>query len=206
MKSPNVRWNIAGPAIIGAVALVVAGYLAWLTFQHDDEGGNRTTTPAAQGKPAKAVRVDTHTVLNRAGGYSLKVPRGMTATRKGVVTRIRDTDRTIAVTVAPIRKGKPADNNKDVLRSMLSTYRTVSLTTSQRQRIDKRAAVASYGKAVTKKGVSLRFVLLAVKGGERNFAISTFTAADSDPNKVLPRVRAISNGFHVLSAKQAARK
>jgi hypothetical protein len=181
---PNVKWHVVGPAVIGAVALVVAGYLAWLTFQHDD--------------PAAPVDVATRSVVNHRGGYSVKVPDGMKATRTGAATRILDKGRTVTVTIAPTAAGRPADNNKSVLRAMLSTYRTVRLTTSERQRIDGRAAVASYGGAVTRKGVALRFVLITVKGGQHNFAISTFTAADSDPKAVLPRVRAIANGFHVL--------
>lgn len=195
MKPPNVRWNIAGPAIIGVVALVVAGYLAWLTFQHDD-------SPAEQ----PAAKVATDTLVNHKGGYSVKVPRGMKASRMGAATRIIDKGRTVTVTITPTAKGTPADRNKAVLRAMVSTYRSVNLTTSQRQQVDGRAALASYGRALSKKGVALRFVLISVKGKARNFSISTFAAADSDPNKVLPRVRAITNGFHVLSAKQVARK
>lgn len=191
---PNIRWSITAPAIIGTAALVVAGYLAWLTFQHDD-------------KPTQPVKVATNTLVNTSGGYSVKVPKGMKASRKGVTTRVVDKGRSVTVTITPTRSGKPADNNKDVLRAMVSTYRTVRLTTSERQRIDDRAAVASYGQAVTKKGVPLRFVLITVKGSQRNFAISTFTAEDSDPRTVLPRVRAIANGFHVLTPNErAARK
>jgi hypothetical protein len=189
---PRLTSHVAGPAIIGVVALVVAGYLGWLTFQHDD-----TEQP---------VRVATERFVNNKGGYSLTVPKGMSATRQGAATRVLDTARTLTVTITPTRKGTPAENNKAVLRAMVSTYRTVSLTTSERQRIDRRAAVASYGRAVTKKGVALRFVLITIKGVQRNFAISTFTAADSDPEKVLPRVRALANGFHVLAGRHPPRK
>jgi hypothetical protein len=187
----GLSWNVAGPAVAGVIALVVAVYLGWLTFRHDG--------------PDRPVTVATHRLVNHKGGYSLKVPQGMKAVRSGAATRILDKDRTVTVTVTPTRRGRPADNNKAVLRAMAATYRTVHLTTSQRQRIDHRPAVASYGQAVTRKGVALRFVLITVKGHRHNFAISTFTAADSDPRTVLPRVRAIANGFHVLSAKEAAK-
>lgn len=177
--------RVLAPAVVGAVTLVVAGYLGWLTFQHDD--------PEPQ-----PVEVATTALVNHRGGYSVLVPEGMRATRNGAVTTIRDRGRTVTMTITPTGPGTPADNNKAVLRAMLATYRTVSLTTSERQRIDHRAAVASYGQAVTKKGVALRFVLISVKGVQRNVAISTFTAAGSDPRTVLPRVRAVANGLHLL--------
>ena len=185
MRSVNLRWTVVVPATVGVLALVLAGYLTWLSFQHGDP-------------PVRPVKVSTSTVVNHLGGYSLEVPKGMHASRKGATTQVRDKPRSITVTITPTVRGKPADNNRSVLRAMLPAYRTVQLTTSERQRIDHRAAVASYGRAVTKKGVALRFVLITVKGLHRNFAISTFTAADSDPDQVLPRVRAIANGFRVL--------
>ncbi len=197
MRPPgNIRWNVAAPAIVGALALVIAGYLAWLTFQHD---------PAAQ--PAKAApAVTTHTLVNRSGGYSVQVPAGMQATRSGTSTHIRDKGRTLAVTITPTPRGTPASNNTSVLRTMVSTYRSVRLTANEQRRIDGRAALASYGQAVTKKGVALRFLLITITGKSQNFAISTFAAANSDPQKVLPIIRAIANGFHVLPARKAAKK
>ncbi|MEP6667424.1 MAG: hypothetical protein ABJA81_13330 [Nocardioidaceae bacterium] len=178
--------RVNGPAIVGAVALIVAGWLLWLTLQKDDD---------------KLVTLDTARVVNKAGGYSILVPEGLTARKSGKVTRIRDKARTVVITITPTTGGAPATTNTRVLAQVGSTYRTVDLLRSQKQKVDGRPAVASYGRATTTKGVKLRFVLITVKGSGRNFALSTFAAADSDPGTVLPRVRAVANGFHVLRAR-----
>jgi hypothetical protein len=177
------RWT--APALVGVVALVAAGWLLWLTLKGD--GGDHQAAPVA-----------TTTLVNKAGGYTVKVPKGMTAKRAGKATKIVDKGHVIDVTITPTRGGRPAAGNTRVLATMGSTYRTVDLLSTDKKKIDGRNAVISIGKAITKKGVRVRFVLITVKGGpSTNYAISTFTAADSDPNVVLPQVRAIANGFHV---------
>lgn len=192
----SLRNGYVVPAVVGVIALVMAGYLAWLTVRGDDVGSARrgdsgaTATPTT---PALAVR----RVVNQAGGYSVAVPKGLKATRKGPATTIVDRAHTMSVVISPTPRGALAANNRAVLKTMRSSYRRVSLLTSQKQRVDGRPAVVSYGRAVTRKQVRLRFVLTTVKGPKRNFAISTFAAADSNPTKVLPRVRAITNGFRV---------
>lgn len=184
MSPERRRW--LAPALAGLVALVVAGWLLWLTLQGD---------PA----PDPVPQVATTLLVNRTGGYALDVPAGLTATRNGKVTKIVDKARTIDVTVTPTRPGRPAASNTRVLAEMGSTYQEVDLVDRQRQQVDGRPAAITIGKAVTQEGGKVRFVLITVKGGAaRNWSISTFTAADSDPQVVLPQVRAIANGFHVL--------
>ncbi len=178
--------RVSGPAIVGAVALLVAGWLLWLTLQKDDD---------------RPVELDTSLLVNKTGGYSIRVPEGMKAKRTGKVTRVEDTAHTVLVTISPTKGGSPAGTNTAVLAKIGSTYRTVDLVRVQKQKVDGRRAVTSFGRATTKKGVRLRFVLITVKGRERNFTLSTFAAADSDPGTVLPRVRAVANGFHVLRAR-----
>lgn len=184
MSTQTRRW--VAPGVVGALALVVAGWLLWLTLKGD---------PA----PDPVPQVATTLLVNRTGGYALDVPTGMKATRHGKVTRIVDRDRTINVTVTPTRPGRPAAINTGVLAEMGSTYQEVDLVDRQHTQVDGRPAAITIGKAVTQKGGKVRFVLITVRGGAaRNYSISTFTAADSDPTVVLPQVRAIANGFHVL--------
>lgn len=177
--------SMFAPVAAGMAALLVAGLLAWFTWLQPDQ------------KPADSVvAVQTGTVVNKAGGYSVQLPEGMKARRSGPLTRISDRGRALSVTIAPTTSGDPAATNRKVLRSMGTTYRSVILTTSERLQVDGHRAVASYGRATTAKGVQLRFVLVAVREKTRNVAISAFAAADADPERVLPRVRAITNGFH----------
>ena len=64
--------------------------------------------------------------------------------------------------------------------------------------IDGHKAKATYGQARNAKKVQIRFVNFVVKSTPRNFAINAFTAGDSDPLFVLPRVNAIANTFEVI--------
>ena len=48
------------------------------------------------------------------------------------------------------------------------------------------------------KKVQISFVNVVVKAKPRNYAINAFTAADSDPLFVVPRVNAIIDTFEVI--------
>lgn len=180
--------SILVPVVAGVVSLLVACCLAWLTFFQPED--DPAPTPPA---------VETGTVVNATGGYSVQVPVGMRARRSGKVTRITDRQHALSVTISPTTNAKPANTNKAVLQAMGKTYRSVILTTSERLRVDRHQAVASYGRATTTKGTKLRFVLIAVHEGRRSFAISAFADASAAPATVLPRVRAITNGFRAKS-------
>ena len=64
--------------------------------------------------------------------------------------------------------------------------------------IDGHQAQATYGRARNADKVRITFVNVVVKAERRNYAINAFSAADSDPMFVVPRVNAIVHSFEVI--------
>ena len=172
--------RLNGPAVVGAVALVVASWLLWRTLPHGDD---------------QAPRRDSSLVVNKAGGYSIRVPEGMEPTTNGKVTRVADAPRTVLITVTPTRPGSPAETSTAVLAKLGSTYRNVDVDSHQRQTVDGRAALASFGRATSRKGVDLGLVVVTVKSGNRSFAI-TSVAAGGNTERMPPQLRTVMNSFH----------
>ena len=72
------------------------------------------------------------------------------------------------------------------------------MTRTENQTLDGHKAKATYGTARNTKKVKLRFVNFVIKSIARNYAITAFTAGNSDPLFVVPRVNAIANTFEVI--------
>jgi len=172
--------RLNGVALVGAVALAVASWLLWRTLPHDDD---------------LAPRRDSSLVVNKAGGYSIRVPEGMQPTTKGKVTRVADAPRTVLITVTPTRPGSPAETTTAVLAKLGSTYRKVDVDSHRRQTVDGRAALASFGRATSRKGVDLGLVVVTVKSRNRSFAI-TSVAAGGNTDRMPPQLRTVMNSFH----------
>lgn len=190
------RFGLRGlvlPALIGVLALAAATYFGYLTFRDVWVSAGPTSTET---RPAPAVKTDR--VVSRAGGFRLRAPRDMSVTRDGTSIRLTDEAQSLVVTLGPGEGGALRAVSTRYLRTIERSYREVRLLRSVPERVDGRPALVSSGRAVNERGVGLRFVALVVSDRPRNYTITAFAAADSDPADVLPRVNAIANSFAVL--------
>jgi hypothetical protein len=89
-------------------------------------------------------------------------------------------------------------SSKAFMRAMKQSYTDVRVVRSESKKIDGRKAKATYGRAVNAEKQQISFVNVVVKATPQNYAIYAFTAADSDPLFVVPRVNAIINSFEVI--------
>lgn len=176
-------------AAVGVLALVAGGVLAWLTFRGDEE-----QTARAQASPS----LQTRPLVSRKGGFSLRVPEGLRAKRNGRVVRLTSSDHELIVSVGPVSGGQLRAASRAFERQLRATYRGVNVLGRRSDRVDERAALTTYGRARGTGKVRLRFVVVHVKARPSNYAITVFTAAGSDPRRVLPVVNEVAGSFHVL--------
>ena len=185
--------RILVPVSVGLVALLVGGLFAYITIR--DRGDEPTTETSASSE------VETQPFVSRKGGYSLDVPTALEASSQRQVTTFTSQDKSLVVTVGPGERGRLKAASKRFVGTLRAGYRKFDLLGTQKQTIDGRPALVSFGQATNSDKVRIRFVAVVVANRPRNYTITAFTAFESDPTVVLPRVNAIVNSFQVLPKK-----
>lgn len=175
------------PAQIGVVALLAGGFFLFLTLRGDPED-KATTAP----------RTETTRLVSREGGFSIGVPAGLNGAKYGRTVKLASKDKTLVVTAGPAGAGSLTQNSEQFATSLEANYSDVQVLGREPQKIDGRSALATFGQAVNANRIKVRFVSVAVSAKPRDYAINTFTAFDTDPDVILPKVNAIVNTFRVL--------
>ena len=175
------------PIQIGVVALIVGGFLVYLTVKGADET-TMLTPPVGKIVP----------LVSKAGRFRIGVPNGVTANRVGETVTLSTKDKSLVVTAGPFGGGSLTANSEAFVSSLKETYSKVRVLGTQPQMVDGREALATFGQALNAKKVRVRFVSVVVAARPRNYAINSFTRFDSDPSTILPTVNAIVNSFRVL--------
>lgn len=175
------RWA-AGAAVV----VVVAAVAAIAAVRSGD------TSTADDRSPALARHV------NRAGGYAFRYPRGWKVARAGSVSKVWSRGRHTLVTVGRAPAGGLLTASARLVRSIRASYRDDEILASEIQPISGERASLVSGIGTNRRGVRIRFLAITVPSARRNFAIVVYTAARSDPKRVLPAVESIVDSFGVL--------
>jgi hypothetical protein len=174
--------------VVGVLALAGAGWFGYLTLGGgDDDGTAAAASPLA-----------TRRVVSTAGGFSIRVPEDLTVTRASRSVRLTSRGKDLVVSVGPIGAGRLPRATAAFLDTVRSGYAHTTVLGHRKERVDGRKARTTYGQVRARNGgPRLRFVVVTVAARPHNYALTAFTAHDSDPAVVLPRVDAIVNSFHV---------
>jgi len=176
------------PVLVGLFALMLAAVFAVVTVDGLLRGDDAENASGG---------IATKRFVHRSGGFSVEVPRGMKRERSGRTATFRTHDRSLVVSVGPGSRGPLRATTRRLLGSLRETYASVRVTGSERQQVDGRPALSTAGKARNGDGVRIRFVATVVRARPENYVVAAYTAHDSDPAVVLPRLHAIVNGFAV---------
>ncbi len=179
-----------GLGVAGVVAVVVAVVLAAMALWPQQD----RVTPAPR-------TPRTHAFVSHAGGFSVRVPQGTQASRNGRTARFASPDRTLVVSVGPAGPGPVAASTRRLVARVRQTYAQVRVLGHRSDRVDGRRALTTYGRASNADQVSLRFAVVVVAARPHTYALTAFTAGDSDPRTVVPVVTGLTRSFHVLTAR-----
>lgn len=183
--------KIVALVVVGVLALAGAGWFGYLTLRGVAGG-------AGDGTAAAASPLATRRVVSKAGGFSLRVPKDLTVTRTSRSVRLTSRGKDLVVSVGPIGAGRLPRATAAFLDTVRSGYARTTVLGHRKERVDGRRARTTYGQVrADNGGPRLRFVVVTVAARPHNYALTAFTAHDSDPAVVLPRVDAIVNSFHV---------
>jgi hypothetical protein len=184
------------PAVAGSLALVTALVLAYVTVR------DTTGSEPAAAESSTVTTVETHRVVSRQGGFAVAVPDDMEATRTGTTTvRLVSASKDLAVMVGPAGGGSLGQAEKRLVAQMRRTYPAVTVLGDQATRVDGYPAGTVFGHAVNSARTKLRFAVITIHAGRRNYSVASYAAYDAYPARVLPRVNAVANGFTVLRVR-----
>jgi hypothetical protein len=184
------------PFEIAVVALLGALYFGidMVRGPESEARSDAARTPTEEVLP----EVTTTPLVNKRGGFAVGVPENVEATKVGPAVAMATADQALNFVIAPVEPGTMSASRSGFMRGMKQSYTDVRVTKTETKTIDGREARVTYGRALNAEKVDVRFINLVVKDTPRNFAINTFTAADTDPTFVLPRVHAVFNSFQVI--------
>ncbi|MGH3386103.1 MAG: hypothetical protein ACRDO1_16120 [Nocardioidaceae bacterium] len=190
--------RISVPIAIGVVALLLGTALTAWTVVGGSEP-DRTDQVAAVA-PSVPPAVKTKPVVLRKAGIQLQVPVGYSVKQQQRTARFVAPDKAVVITAGRGAAGSLARANRHHLATVRRAYTKVEAAESQATRVAGHTALITSGQATNSAGVPIRFVAVVLRGGAHNYAITAYTARDSDPASVLPQVNAVVNSFE-LTAK-----
>ncbi len=186
------------PLVIAIIALLLGGYLAWLTWLKPTPALPTAAGPgSASGPGTTQVHLTSTTLSVPKGGFTVAVPQGLTGRRVGRSLYLTNSGHNLVVVIGPSQAGSLARTNSAIVAAMRHSYHSVVLTGHRSESVTGRAALATSGSAVNANGSKLRFVQLSVAAKPRNFTIATYAGAGTDPRWVLPRISLVLNSFRV---------
>jgi hypothetical protein len=141
---------------------------------------------------------DSGAVVNEAGGYRLMAPDGWKVSQQGPTTKLTSPGKQAVVSVGTGNPGALQDAGALFFQQVGRHYENPKLTGVEGKQIGSRPALVYGGLGINDEKVKIKFLAITVQGKPRNYAISVFTAADSDPQQVLPKVNSVVGSFRPL--------
>lgn len=198
--------GVLGPVLVGSVALALAAVLGFVTVRDTAPSDSsvraaHTLEPSGTDGSGRVSAVATRRLVSRQGGFAVAAPRDLEATAQGATIRLTSPTKDLVVVVGPAGDGPMLAAENRVLAGLRQQYDALSVLGQEPVALDGRRGSTTYGQAVNDAGARLRFAVVVVHAGRRNYAVASYTARDADPATVLPRVNAVANGFEVLPAR-----
>jgi hypothetical protein len=186
------------PIEIAVICLVGAIYYGYHAFQGPEPKTTPDTSRTASATPTAAPTVSTTRLVNKKARFAIGVPDKVIAKKVGFTVQMMTADKTMSVLAGPAEIGTISKSSKSFIAAMKQSYKHVRVVRSEARKVGGHKGKLTYGRAQNAKKVEISFVNVVVKAKPRNYAINAFTAADSDPLFVVPRVNAIIDSFEVI--------
>lgn len=182
------RRGVTVAIVVGSVALLAAGLLAWLTLGSDDDAVG--TTPPAVAAPV--------TVVSKSGGFSLTVPGDLTGSRNGSGIQVSSVDKSLLINVGPGPRRTLAEAQASALRAVKRAYRQVRVergVTTTLGGLPARRAVGSLARA---DGGQLVFSVTTGARKGRTWTVVMFATREVTAEQLDRWYQPVLDGFRAL--------
>ena len=171
-------------SLIGVVALLLAGgfgVFAWLSHSSNTVHS-----------------VDSHEVVNTAGGYRFEAPDEWSTTQADRTTTVISPDSATVITLGLGRTGSLPVAGALFFQQVASNYRDVQVFPPDGKQVGALPALVYAGMGTNAQNARVRFLAITVQNEPINYGITVFTEAGSDPKTVLPEVNRVVDTFRAL--------
>jgi hypothetical protein len=183
--------------IVCAVGLAAFAIFYAAFLRADEEQVPDDEAPVVELTPADPS--DLVTVRNKHGGYVFDRPKSWRARKEGSATTAFPRDRSVIVTFGRAPNGALRSASSKLLEEVVRSYEDPAVREqAQLDTIGEYQALTIAGEGTTKKGNVVNFLVIAIDAGRRNFGVTVFTPAGSDPIEVLPDVQQVVSSFRLL--------
>jgi hypothetical protein len=182
------RRGVTVAVVVGSVALLAAGLLAWLTLGRDDDAVG--TTPPGVAAPV--------TVVSKSGGFSLTVPGDLTGSRNGRGIQVSSVDKSLLINVGPGPRRTLAEAQASALRAVKRAYRQVRVergVTTTLGGLPARRAVGSLARA---DGGQLVFSVTTGARKGRTWTVVMFATREVTAEQLDRWYQPVLDGFRAL--------
>jgi hypothetical protein len=141
------------------------------------------------------LRFDSTMHVNSQAGYSFRYPPPWSLSERATVSEVVSPSGDIVVSFGLGAEGALRDASDRLVASLLETYEQSELIGRETREVGGHSAMLVSGVGTNDSGIRVRFLAITVAADRVNYAIAVFTAADADPNVVLPIVERVVNSF-----------
>lgn len=185
-------------AVIGLLGAAYYGYHAVTGPEPEAKPDASSRAASATPTPGPTPTLATERIVSKKGGFAVGVPEDVTAKKVGSTITMTTADKVMSALAGPVERGTLAVSSKAFMREMKLAFKDIRVVRTEKKKIDGLRAKVTYGRAENAQKVKISFVNVVIKAEPRNYAINAFTAADSDPLFVVPRVNTIIDSFEVI--------
>ena len=192
------RFLLAMMIVVAVALLATAGYLLYRNRAlegslWDRISADRAAEAAAPAAPTVFVRHE-----NAEGGFAFMHPEGWNVDDRSTGTELSSTDDGVLVSFEVTSDPHIDAAAEAMALSITSSWTDVALEPSQERSIGAFEAVSVSGVGTDGADREIRFLMIALDGGDRNFTIRVLVPRAYDPTGVLPRIEEVVGSFEPL--------
>lgn len=192
------RFLLAVVIVVAVALLATAGYLLYRNRALEGSLWDRIAADSAAEAAAPAVPTVFVRHENAEGGYAFTHPEGWNVDDRSTGTELSSTGEGVLVSFEVTSDPRIDVAAESMARSITSSWTGVELEPAHERSIGAFDAVSVSGVGTDGAGREIRFMVIALDGGERNFTIRVLVPRDYDPAGVLTEIEEVVASFEPL--------
>jgi hypothetical protein len=186
-------------AVLAVVVVALLGLVAFLLLTNRTLEGSLFDLTAAD-PPAPTEPTGSNLVRheNAEGGYAFRHPGGWTVVDRSTGTELSSTSDGVLVAFEVTSEPRIDVAAQSIARTFTAAWTGVAVEPPQVRKVAAFDAVSISGTGTDENGVAVRFMVIAVEGGARNFAIRVVVPQEYDPTSAQPQIEEVVASFEPL--------
>ena len=185
--------------MLAVVVVALLGLVAFLLLTNRTLEGSLFDLTAAD-PPAPTEPTGSNLVRheNAEGGYAFRHPGGWTVVDRSTGTELSSTSDGVLVAFEVTSEPRIDVAAQSIARTFTAAWTGVAVEPPQVRKVAAFDAVSISGTGTDENGVAVRFMVIAVEGEARNFAIRVVVPQEYDPTSAQPQIEEVVASFEPL--------